>query len=70
MQQERQNMQWDLDNIENMECTMFLNTDDLESCYQAWTQETLHLNTGPWLSSSLHSPNKYGMIEAFTEYWA
>ena len=70
MSQERTNMNWDMSNTENMESNMFLNMDDLETCYSSWTQEVIYLNTGSWLTSSLHSPSKIGMIESFCEYWA
>lgn len=55
-------------NFDNLESHLFFPGTTLEDCYASWSTETI-TTTSPWLTSSLHSPNKIGMIESFTEFW-
>ena len=62
-------MIYDETNLDNSECHLFFPGDTLEDCYNMWHQETLKMNTGDWISSNLHSPNKIKMLESFEQYW-
>jgi hypothetical protein len=49
---------------------LLLNNNTLEDCYNSWEQIIENYNTGPWLTSNLHTSNRIDMLDNYLEVWS